>query len=241
MVTSMSSGSAPLSIPTSMLAASARRGSQESSKAGDAYRRLKAMIVSLELQPASLLDEADLATRLGVGLTPVRHALRRLAWENLVVILPRRGTIVADLNAADLAKIFELRVELEGLAAGLAARRAGVAELTALDELMRRTETALDDAPHDHRLLISLDHELHELLARAAHNEMLAGTLDWLFSHVLRLWNVSLHRVPGLENAVRDHLGIAEAVREGDADTARRRMEAHVQGFQDAFSRIRPL
>lgn len=226
------------SVPVSMLGASARRGSQESSKAGEAYRQLKAMIVSLELEPASLLDEADLAARLGVGLTPVRGALRRLAWENLVVILPRRGTIVADLNAADLAKIFELRVELEGLAAGLAAQRAGVAELTALDGLMRRTEAALSDAPDDHRLLIGLDHELHELVARAAQNEMLAGTLDWLYSHVLRLWNVSLHRVPVLEGAVRDHLGIAEAVRTGDADTARRRMEAHVQGFQDAFSRI---
>ncbi len=225
-------------MPTSILAASARRGRTDDSKAGDAYRRLKAMIVSLELEPASFVDEAELAARLGVGLTPVRHALRRLAWENLVVILPRRGTIVADLNAVDLAKIFELRVELEGLAAGLAARRAGVEDLTALDAVMRRTEAALEEAPDDHRLLIGLDHELHDLLARAAHNEMLANTLDWLYSHVLRLWNVSLHRVPVLEAAIRDHVGIADAVRAGDADTARRRMEAHVQGFQDAFSRI---
>jgi DNA-binding GntR family transcriptional regulator len=228
----------PAPVPTSILAASARRGREETSKASEAYRRLKGMIVSLELEPASFLDEAELAERLGVGLTPVRQALRRLAWENLVVILPRRGTIVADLNAADLAKIFELRVELEGLAAGLAARRAGVEDLTELDALMRRTEAALDDAPHDHQRLIGLDHELHALLARASHNEMLASTLDWLYSHVLRLWNVSLDRVPVLEGAVRDHVGIAEAVRSGDADTARRRMEAHVQGFQDAFSRI---
>jgi DNA-binding GntR family transcriptional regulator len=204
----------PSPVPTSILAASARRGREETSKASEAYRRLKGMIVSLELEPASFLDEAELAERLGVGLTPVRQALRRLAWENLVVILPRRGTIVADLNAADLAKILEL------------------------DALMRRTEAALDDAPHDHQRLIGLDHELHALLARASHNEMLASTLDWLYSHVLRLWNVSLDRVPVLEGAVRDHVGIAEAVRSGDADTARRRMEAHVQGFQDAFSRI---
>ena len=55
----------------------------------------------------------------------MRSALRRLAWENLVVILPRRGTLVAELDAADLQEIFELRVELEGLAARLAAERAG--------------------------------------------------------------------------------------------------------------------
>ena len=57
----------------------------------------------------------------------MRSALRRLAWENFVVILPRRGTLVAELDAADLQEIFELRVELEGLAARLAAESAPAA------------------------------------------------------------------------------------------------------------------
>ena len=83
-----------------------------------------------------VLDEQALADAIGVGLTPVRQALRRLAWESLVVILPRRGTIVADLHPADIENIFEMRLELEALAAELAALRATPAELDALDELM---------------------------------------------------------------------------------------------------------
>ena len=226
----------PRAVPTSMLAASARRGAGADSKGADAYRRLKAMIVSLELEPASFLDEDALAERLGVGVTPVRNALRRLAWENLVVILPRRGTIVADLNPADLAKIFEMRVELEGLAAGLAAERATPAEVAALDDLMERTAAALAQEPTDHRALIALDHEMHALLAAAAHNELLEQTLEWLYSHVLRLWNVSLHRVAALHGAIGEHAPIAEAVRRRDAAAARAGMQQHVRHFQEAFS-----
>ena len=67
----------------------------------------------------------------------MRSALRRLAWENLVVILPRRGTLVAELDAADLQEIFELRVELEGLAARLAAERCGDEERESLGSARR--------------------------------------------------------------------------------------------------------
>jgi DNA-binding GntR family transcriptional regulator len=228
---------APSAVPTSFLTASARRGRGDETKAGEAYRAIKDMIVSLELEPASIVDEEALAQRLGLGLTPVRQALRRLAWENLVLILPRRGTIVADLNASDLEKIFEMRVELEGLAAELAARRATPADRAAIADVARRTGDALAADPIDYRNLIELDREMHRLLFRSAHNELLEQTLEWLYSHVMRLWNVSLHRVGELPAAVADHLPIAAAVEAGDAATARRLMRAHVSHFQEAFSR----
>jgi DNA-binding GntR family transcriptional regulator len=224
-------------VPTSVLAASARRDLEALSKGAEAYRGIKAMIVSLELPPASLLDEAALAERLGVGLTPVRQALRRLAWESLVVILPRRGTMVADLNPSDVGKIFEMRIELEGLAAQLAATRILPSERAALADVVERTRRALEPGTADHRTLIELDGEMHALLYAAAHNELLQQTLDWLYSHVLRLWNVSLHRVGELPAAVADHIAIAEAVRDGDGDAARERMRAHVRHFQEAYDR----
>ena len=108
------------SRPTSLLGAAGRR-TPDGSLGAEAYRRIRERIVSLELPPASLIDEQSLAAEIGLGLTPVRQALRRLAWENLVVIMPRRGTLVADVNPADLSALFEVRIELEGLAAELAA------------------------------------------------------------------------------------------------------------------------
>ena len=128
-------------VPTSMLAANA--ATDPDSKHAEAYRFVRERIVSLELAPASLLDEQALADAIGVGLTPVRQALRRLAWESLVVILPRRGTMVADLHPADIENIFEMRLDLESLAAELAAGRASTGELAHLETLMERTRAEL--------------------------------------------------------------------------------------------------
>src|SRR5215467_9464317 len=101
---------------TSMLTTSHSRRASATSQSGEAYRLIKERIVTLALPPAALIDEARLMAELGLGRTPIREALQRLALENLVVILPRRGTIVADLNMSDLQKIFEIRIDLELLA-----------------------------------------------------------------------------------------------------------------------------
>src|SRR3954447_4716426 len=99
--------------PTSARAARQRRQSGPDSLGDVAYAGIRRRIVSLELPPGSAVNEAALATELGVGLAPVRSALRRLAWENLVVILPRRGTArrrarrrrpAGDLRAAGRAR-----------------------------------------------------------------------------------------------------------------------------------------
>jgi DNA-binding GntR family transcriptional regulator len=221
-----------MQLPTSMLAANA--ASDADSKHGEAYRYLRERIVSLELAPASVLDEQALADAIGVGLTPVRQALRRLAWESLVVILPRRGTIVADLHPADIENIFEMRLELEALAAELAALRATPAELDALDELMTQTRAELDGA-NDPDTLIALDRATHGALWEASGNAQLVRTLDWLYVHVLRLWNYALPRIEGIPALTSDHLAIVEAVRARDPGAARRRMHDHVHGFQLAF------
>lgn len=226
----------PSSRPTSLLGAAGRRA-PDGSLGAEAYKRIRERIVSLDLPPASLIDEQSLAAEIGLGLTPVRQALRRLAWENLVVIMPRRGTLVADVNPADLHALFEVRIELEGLAAELAATRATPRQLDALADLMTRTRTALAAVPPDHHQLIELDREMHELLARAAHNELLAQSLDTHYVHVLRLWNIAIERVGELPSAIGEHVAIAQAVTDHDGASARALMRTHVSHFQESYSR----
>jgi DNA-binding GntR family transcriptional regulator len=223
------------SLPTSLLSASGR--TPDGSLGAEAYRGIRERIISLELAPATLIDEQSLAKELGIGLTPVRQALRRLAWENLVVILPRRGTLVADVNAADLSALFEVRIELEGLAAQLSAERATRRQLAALDDLMERTRAALAATEPNNRHLIELDREMHELLAQSAHNAVLAQSLETHYVHVLRLWNVAIERVGELPGAIEEHLGIAEAVTAHDGARARELMRTHVSHFQESYSR----
>jgi len=174
---------------------------------------------------------------LGLGRTPIREALQRLALENLVVILPRRGTIVADLNMSDLQKIFEIRVDLELLAVRLAAQRATPAQIAAMEALFAGADELLHVG--DNYQLIQLDHQAHQLLAQAAHNEFLEETLEWLYNHVLRLWYVSLHRVQRLREAIEEHREIVARVKAGDGEGAARIMRAHIAEFQNQFLSIR--
>jgi DNA-binding GntR family transcriptional regulator len=215
-----------------MLAASARRAVDADSKSAEAYRAIKDLIVSLELPPAALLDERGLAERLGVGLTPVRQALRRLEWESLVVILPRRGTLVADLNDSDLGRIYELRSVLEPQAAELAAERGTAEQRAALAGVIAAMHAELARPTPDRRVLIGLDRDLHRQIWAMAGNEMLEQTLEWLFSHVLRRWNVSIDRNESLGSVMQMHDEIADAIVAGDAQRARAAMTRHVAGFQ---------
>ncbi|HEY3614776.1 MAG TPA: GntR family transcriptional regulator [Gaiellales bacterium] len=219
--------------PTSARAARQRRRTAPESLGDIAYAGIRERITSLALPPGSAVNEAALAAELGVGLAPVRSALRRLAWENLVVILPRRGTLVTELDVADIAEIFELRVELEGLSARLAGERADDEQRASLSDLIERTRGAL--AEGDQKALIELDRELHAAIAEAAGNTLLEAQLDWLYSHVLRLWSVTLDRIDALRASVAEHESVVEAIVRGDPDEAYERMQAHVRRFQAAF------
>jgi DNA-binding GntR family transcriptional regulator len=224
-------------ITTSLLTSSHSRRASATSQSGEAYRLIKEQIITLELPPAAVLDEAKLMADLGLGRTPIREALQRLALENLVVILPRRGTIVADLNMSDLQKIFEIRVDLELLAVRLAAQRAMPAQIATMEALFAGADELLQCSSN--RELIRLDHEAHRLLAQAAHNEFLEETLERLYNHVLRLWYVSLHRVQRLREAIEEHREIITLIKTGDSESAAQIMRTHIAEFQAQFLAIR--
>jgi DNA-binding GntR family transcriptional regulator len=224
-------------ITTSLLTSSHSRRASATSQSGEAYRLIKEQIITLDLSPAAVIDEAKLMADLGLGRTPIREALQRLALENLVVILPRRGTIVADLNMSDLQKIFEIRVDLELLAVRLAAQRAIPTQIAAMEALFAGADELLRCG--DNRELIRIDHEAHRLLAQAAHNEFLEETLERLYNHVLRLWYVSLHRVQHLREAIEEHREIITLVKAGDGESAAQVMRAHIAEFQAQFLSIR--
>lgn len=217
-------------LPATLLTAARQRRVDYDSRSEAAYRILKEKIVTLELPPACLLNESDLMSELGLGRTPIREALQRLALENLVVILPRRGTIVADLNMSDLQKIFEMRLELEIYAVRLAAERATPAEVAEMEALLAKSDEIIQQGD-DHQLM-QLDHQVHQLLARAAHNEFLAETLERLYTHGLRLWYISLYKVSRLQEAIAEHRDIIAAIKMGDGQRAAEIMRVHVTDFQ---------
>src|SRR6184192_466143 len=99
------------------------------------------MIVSVELRPGAVIDERGLMERLGIGRTPIREALRRLAQEKLVEVFPRRGMFVTRVDVRDLARLCEVRALLEPEAARLAAERATYDDLDEIRALLGELES----------------------------------------------------------------------------------------------------
>src|SRR6185369_2675322 len=95
--------------------------------AARAYRMLERMIVTLDLPPGSIATEGGLIERVGLGRTPVREAIQRLAWEGLVEIRPRAGLAISPLQAADWVRVLDARSGVEQVLARSAARNATAA------------------------------------------------------------------------------------------------------------------
>src|SRR5256886_1695842 len=142
------------------------------SQSEEAYQRILERIVRLEMAPGSVVNEARLREELGIGRTPIREALQRLARENLVRSIPHRGTFVTDVNITDLARITEVRVVLEAHAARLAAEKLTTADREALQELL---DLLLHGYVTDHRDLMQLDQPVHRLMYRSAHSTLTLG------------------------------------------------------------------
>jgi DNA-binding GntR family transcriptional regulator len=193
-----------------------------------AYELIREQIATLELEPGAHIHEQKLAEALDLGLTPVREALKLLAHEGLVVITPRHGIYVADVNVPDLEQLSEMRLALEALSARLAAQRATPDDLAVLEALRReQAETTVEDS----RRLFEVDHRFHQAVAQAARNKYLAETLERFFGLSQRLWYLVLPHLEFLPSAVEKHLDLVAAIRDGDADRAEAIMRAHVQDF----------
>jgi DNA-binding GntR family transcriptional regulator len=201
-----------------------------------AYYRIRELIVTLELAPGSVVSERDLMERLGVGRTPVREALRDLAREQLVEVFPRRGIFVSGVEVGDIAGLSEVRLVLESKAARLAAERRNDADRAGTEALLDElSETA---AGLDERGLIDLDQRIHRHVYRCTHNPFLAATLEEYYVLTLRIWFLALDRVERLDDAIREHHAILEAIRDGDPDRAEEAMRSHVAGFEQAIRAV---
>jgi DNA-binding GntR family transcriptional regulator len=193
-----------------------------------ACEQIRERITTLELAPGTSINEQQMAAELGMGIVPVREALKLLAHENLVEITPRHGLYVSDVNVPDLEQISEMRLTLEGLSARLAAQRATADDVVVLEAL--RQEQA-STPPEDSRRLFDVDHKFHQAVARAAHNKYLAESLERLFGLSQRLWCLALPHLGFLPSAVEKHLDLVEAIQEGDGDRAEEIMRGHVADF----------
>jgi len=206
----------------------------------DAYSLILEAIDVGVYKPGDRLVESDLAERFGVSRTPIREALQRLETQSLLE-RDGRSLIVASLDHNQMAELYVVRRELEGLAAGLAAQHATPEEIRVLRDMVE-ADNALVDDPME---LARANRRFHEQIHLASHNRYLVQQLDLVHRTMALMATTSLAAEGRGEIAQSEHAGIVDAIEARDDQRAAQALKDHISiAFmtrlkQDANSRIK--
>lgn len=206
----------------------------ELSLTDQAYSQLEEMITTLKLAPGTVLSEQALAKELHIGRTPVREALQRLGRDGLVVVLPRRGILVSEINLRSQLRLLETRRVLENLVAKLAAERATDEELQAFAELARNMRQAAQNA--DDIAFMRLDRLFNEFVAKAARNEFAQRSLGSLSALSRRFWYQHYKEAADLPLCANLHADVCEAIARRDQEAAAQTSD-RLMDYIESFAR----
>ncbi|MBW2058536.1 MAG: GntR family transcriptional regulator [Deltaproteobacteria bacterium] len=198
-----------------------------------AYENLRYRIMTHDLRPGELLNERELMAAYGIGRTPLREVLLELQRDGLIQRFPRSGTFVAPLDLHLFRQVIEIRINLEGFAAQLAAERITEAELEGLSRVLERVEELKGANSENLEPLTQCEFDFHNRLSQATHNRKLGGILHELHGISARFWHYLVFSREELLDQFKDHRDMIDALAERDAQRARRIMERHIQRFVD--------
>jgi len=200
-----------------------------------AYKQLEEMIVTLQLEPGAVLGELELGEHLQIGRTPIREALHRLAREGLVMILPRKGILVTEINPGRQFLLLEVRRELERLMARTGAVRSTDAERKEFRRIAKGMQQAA--VRSDDMKFMRHDSELNILIAQASHNEYAARAIQAIQGLSRRFWYVHYKQAADMPLCARLHAELAQRIADGDANGAAAASDSLVDYVED-FTRL---
>lgn len=189
----------------------------------DAYELILDAIDEGTYRPGDRMVESELADRFGVSRTPIREALQRLETQSLLK-RDGRSLIVASLDHNQLAELYVVRAELEGLAARLAAQHAAREELRVLREMVEHDRTLIDDPA----ALSRANRRFHKQIHLASHNRYLVQQLDLVHRTMALLATTSLAVEGRSKKAVAEHDAIVKALEARDGEAADEALRAHI-------------
>ncbi len=191
------------------------------------YLELKHKILTGEILSQTRLMEINLSEKMNVSRTPIREAIKRLAEDGLVKVEPRRGAYVANISIKDMIDVFEVREDLEGFVAQLAAQRIKDAEREELRKISRECELAMKT--EDKESIIELDEKFHNFIVACCANETLSQLVRYVQDLSLRFRYLYYDDFTLYESTINQHNKIMTAIVEGDSETARREADSHVK------------
>lgn len=192
-------------------------------------------IASGALRAGTALDEQELADRFGASRTPVRDALRQLAFSGLVEVKPRRGAIVARMTPDRIMDMFEATAEVEAMCVRLATYRMTPLERSRLMNLHESSAGVVEAGDYD--AYDALNREFHSQLYAATHNSFMAEQAMAIRSRLAVFRRTQLRHGDRIRSSRAEHGEILDAIAEGDGDAAARRIRAHMLNAASALGR----
>lgn len=195
------------------------------------YEELKRQILVGEIAPGTRMMEVDLAEEMGVSRTPVREAIRKLEKEGLVTIEPRRGAYASDISIKDILDVLEVRQNLEGMAASLAARKVTEEEKQDFIRANAAYKAAILSGNTDE--IIKNDEYFHQLIVNYSDNKTLTQLLSQVQELALRFRYIYYDDFSRYERMPKEHEEIEEAILSGDIAKAKIVAEEHVAHLKE--------
>ncbi len=189
----------------------------------DAYDLILGAIDIGDFRPGDRLVESDLAERFGVSRTPIREALQRLETQSLLT-RDGRSLIVASLDHSQMAELYAVRTELEGLAARLAARHAAEEEIKVLQDMVTEDRALLGDS----QALARANRRFHKQIHLASHNRFLVQQLDLVHRSMALMATTSLAIDGRGGKALEEHQRIVDAIAARDENAATEALRSHI-------------
>ena len=189
----------------------------------DAYSLILEAIDVGVYKPGDRLVESDLADRFGVSRTPIREALQRLETQSLLT-RDGRSLIVSSLDHSQMAELYIVRAELEGLAANLAAKHATSEEIKVLQDMVDSDRKIISDPSS----LARSNRRFHKQIHLASHNRFLIKQLDLVHRSMALMATTSLAADGRGAVAVEEHQAIVTAIADGDSTEAQKKLRNHI-------------
>lgn len=174
-------------------------------------------IIDGRLQPGERLMEPETAKMLGVSRTPIREAFLQLESEGFVKVVPRKGAVVTELSLKDALETYDIKSELEALAAKLSVNNFNAEQIEELTSLNNEMERHSKLKKKNYKLFLELNSRFHQIIIKTSGNEKLYRLICQLRRQTLRYNYLYLSLLSHLDNTVEEHYQIIEAIKKRDS------------------------
>lgn len=195
------------------------------------YQNLRYRIITNELGPGQQLYEKELMQEYQIGRTPLREIFQELHRNGLVEIIPKLGTRVVNMDLRTLREAIQLRRELEGLAAELAAEKLDQPHIEKLKSLLLSASQISDNSPASFKKLSDIDIEFHQIIYEASGNRQLREIIESLLYKMSMYWFQVGFSAADFREQFDELKELLQAIESGKTQDAKSIMRGHVDHF----------